>query len=263
MPDWLSDIQPEIEHQATAPEEPAAVGDQFAWLGGADDDEAIAAEITDVTGDSLQPMAEPFDWGDTTEPSRADTMPDWLGDIQSEDAPTGEPAQAFDSGFSWIDDINAPEAGELQPEPEYVEEPAAHDEAPDMEEIVMAPTPANNAPDWLNAMVPGLDVDYAAPEDEPIEQTYAEDVVLHRSMAFAPEVSPSPRKDFDWLVEIVEEETQQMPAAQTGGRRFVFSRQPAWLRQPTEQRDEAAPRRDAQDDETDGQDDSDLPDWLR
>jgi formylglycine-generating enzyme required for sulfatase activity len=48
------------------------------------------------------------------------------------------------------------------------------------EEVIgAAPPPADNAPDWLNAMVPGLDVDYEAQEDE---SEYPEYVV--RLLAF-------------------------------------------------------------------------------
>src|SRR6185369_13475965 len=46
------------------------------------------------------------------------------------------------------------------------------DDGPVEESMPASPAPASNAPDWLNAMVPGLDVDYDAPEDEPVETEY-------------------------------------------------------------------------------------------
>lgn len=103
--------------------------------------------------------------------------------------------------------------------------------------------PAENAPDWLNAMVPGLDVDFEAQEDAPVERSF-----LPESTTQAAAVRAANQVDFDWLVDIVEEESSQRPSismdnlpgsapseaqapAPTGQRRgrFVFSRPPAWL----------------------------------
>jgi hypothetical protein len=63
---------------------------------------------------------------------------------------------------------------------------------------------ADNAPDWLNAMVPGLDVDYEnLPTDEIVEDEFVED---RRNRE---EFSAS-NQGFEWLNEIVDEETQSM-----------------------------------------------------
>ncbi|RMG74864.1 MAG: hypothetical protein D6711_07860, partial [Chloroflexi bacterium] len=88
------------------------------------------------------------------------------------------------------------------------------------------PTPADNAPDWLNAMVPGLDVDFEAEEDTPIEAEFI----------------PESTSGFEWLNAIVETEANQPPIIHPDNlpgksskqeARFVFSRPPLWLRQET------------------------------
>jgi hypothetical protein len=101
-------------------------------------------------------------------------------------------------------------------------------------------------------MVPGLDLDYeATADDEPVESSYVQSPV-RREM---PGASGEGKRNYDWLVEIVDEETGPMQAItdfdqpQSTQRRFVFSRQPAWLRTPTET---------VADD-----DDFELPEWLQ
>jgi hypothetical protein len=140
----------------------------------------------------------------------------------------------------------------------------------DQEELV--PAPAENAPDWLNAMVPGLDVDYDAPEDEPIEQEYLESPTPRRLEAEAIVSAPSPTRDFDWLNEIVAEESLQQSQPTRERRRFVFSRQPAWLRRPVEKQDTPVVAQQVADDGADwlldadsanDNDDFELPPWLQ
>jgi tetratricopeptide (TPR) repeat protein len=108
-------------------------------------------------------------------------------------------------------------------------------------------TPADNAPDWLNAMVPGLDVDYGATEDEPIETAFIDDadseigfdetapVGFEVTAREGSAVSPAP--GYDWLVDIVEEESHQLVPVETPAltqaaprRRFVFTRRPLWYK---------------------------------
>ena len=117
----------------------------------------------------------------------------------------------------WPDDAEAPvlEADEL-------------DELPDVEiaeETVIAP--ATNAPDWLNAMVPGLDMDFESAEDEPVESEFAG--------AFDETVGA--RSEYAWVIDLVEqEEMETAPAAMVSEAefeqpRFVFRSLPAWYRQ--------------------------------
>lgn len=124
------------------------------------------------------------------------------------------------------------------------------------------PPPADNAPEWLNNMVPGLELDYEAEEDAPLESAFV------RQPGAATEAASA---DFNWLNRIVDEETGPVlavSAAAAAGAvaagprqpRFVFTRLPAWLRNDT-------PHPDAEpvdsDDAASGDDDFELPDWLR
>ena len=64
------------------------------------------------------------------------------------------------------------------------------------------------------------------------------------------------RSEYSWLLDIVQEESQQIRAVgQQSVRRFIFSRLPAWLRKPTEMGDEAVEAADA--------DNVDIPPWLQ
>lgn len=76
----------------------------------------------------------------------------------------------------------------------------------------------DGSPDWMNAVVPGLDRENDASTDDPNE--YA------RPMA-------APGKEFGWVSDLVEEETGQMkavdPAESSETPYFRFSKQPAWL----------------------------------
>ncbi len=77
---------------------------------------------------------------------------------------------------------------------------------------------SGGAPDWMNAVAPGLDRENDASADDPNE--YA------RPMA-------APGKEFGWVSDLVEEETGQMkavdPAPSSETAYFRFSKQPAWL----------------------------------
>ena len=76
----------------------------------------------------------------------------------------------------------------------------------------------DGAPDWMNAVVPGLDRENDAATDDPDE--YARPTA-------------APGKEFGWVSDLVEEETGQMEAidpAETGETPyFRFSKPPAWL----------------------------------
>jgi hypothetical protein len=106
-------------------------------------------------------------------------------------------------------------------------------------------------------MVPGLDVDYDAPEDEPVETEF-----LPTNKAASAKPTPTKegktRPEFGWLLDIVNEESQQVTvvADKTALRRFVFSKQPSWLRKPTEMPDKSP----AGDNDADN---VDIPPWLQ
>ena len=96
--------------------------------------------------------------------------------------------------------------------------------------------PADNAPDWLNQMVPGLDLDFEA-RDEDDEGADSDVDSSHRRREAVGEV-PS-EDDYGWLEDIVEEETQAgaPPPIPTSVQqavvippRFNFSQPPVWAR---------------------------------
>ncbi len=293
--DWLRGIAP-AGLVSEAVEDAVNAGEEFEWLQSVGEEVEIEVEdedaVVDATAEAssagpvdwmadmeaaaaeVEPAVEPiydsdFEWQDEQAEPVTTEVPDWLHSIQPADA-EAEPDLAeaevvpAEPEFGWIDELQQAEepvamAGEAD-EVGYAEfEPAAPVEGD--EEEALATTPAQNAPDWLNAMVPGLDVDYEAPEDEPVEQEYVE-APYHRRLDVLPEApSTSRTREFDWLVSVVDEETRPLPpvAEEPAPRRFVFSRQPVWLREPTEQSDQ--PRRAG--DRQEEVDDADLPSWLQ
>jgi tetratricopeptide (TPR) repeat protein len=235
-------------------------------------------------------MSEFEDESDT--PADAEAEFAWLSDLSEDDEPAAEPVQptATEDVPGWLQGLGYTEPEELQPfaEAATYDEPEPVDEewTPQMEAVsdgvlvaaaeedllaqrsdwpedefdaILAEgapaadtehSPAQNAPDWLNAMVPGLDLNYEAEEEEPLEHQYSLD---------------QSRREFGWLMDIVEEETGMVAAVEDEEaaprvRRFIFSRPPAWLRglRPN-QKDEEWTKNDQPADEND----LDLPDWLK
>jgi tetratricopeptide (TPR) repeat protein len=103
------------------------------------------------------------------------------------------------------------------------------------------PVPASNAPDWLNAMVPGLDLDYEA---EPSDDEFSDEIFAAEEDMAAAE---SPTGSYAWVTEIVEEELRPPmtlpepvratseaaavpPSTTERASRFSFDRAPVWLR---------------------------------
>ncbi len=286
-PDWLSAMQPdddEFEPEA----EPLAAVDQPDWLSSMNIGEESSAEvepvnaIQDDTPDWLsalqaddEPEAETAASNDDWQPASgddviarvtADPMPDWLTEMPVAEANADEPLS--DDEWNDADDLEPETANDVpdwlsavqnkQPADEQPTETYDWDDnAPLEESMPAAPAPASNAPDWLNAMVPGLDVDYDAPEDEPVETEF---LPTARQEAIAAEKAAKDAKvrpEFGWLLDIVSEESQQVTvvADKTALRRFVFSRLPTWLRKPTEQPDKPASDSEA--------DNVDIPPWLQ
>ena len=290
-PEWLGAI---ASSAAAPPEETEPdyifepVRSEFGWLeevseaAAAADEEALAAEAEAGEAETSEAGAWPgaaaaagaFAWMATYDEEQGEAEPaqpaeagvpeaiDWL----AEHKPAAEePAYGFEVAAPLQTHILDADDWPTAPEPAYGFEaetaaPAETDDWPpadtddaELERLYAAahrPPPADNAPEWLNNMVPGLELDYAAEEDEPLESAYTE-----RRLAAA-------GGDFDWLNRIVDEETGSMlaiGAAAAAGLprqpRFVFTREPAWLRRPAS-RPDAEPA-DSSDD------DFELPDWLR
>jgi hypothetical protein len=261
IPDWLSEAAP--DDAETAPE-PAA------WLAEASIEEEVSEEV-EVVGTFDEPMAEAeansddFAWSMGEPVAEADDTMDWsAGDESDELGQSDDEALEFDadpahSTFGWIDEADEEQLVAEGPDEDFDEfdEDLLADEM-GMERTHAAadsPPPADNAPDWLNAMVPGLDLDYEATEDdEPLDTGYDERPARREQPEMTEQMDEQSR-DFDWLVEMVDEESRpltpitDMPDVPRQ-RRFVFTRQPAWLRIPTES--------DNSDD-----DDFELPEWLQ
>ena len=95
--------------------------------------------------------------------------------------------------------------------------------------------PVDNAPDWLNAMVPGLDIDYEAREDENEEEEFI-DTSTHRERIVSVEAESADENEFEWLTDIVEEEESAfLPAFNPD--HFSFTKLPLWIQQFTNGRD--------------------------
>ncbi|MBL8119953.1 MAG: hypothetical protein JNJ78_20650, partial [Anaerolineae bacterium] len=262
-PDWITDIVP-----ADIEEEPHTTAE---WLSDPELDApppqpernfvppgnfGATRDLSDYTGGSAHD--DDRDWLPKTDDDLISRVtsdaPQWLDEVQMDAVP--EPDQSY-SEFSetdengdmpdWIQAMKPAPA-----EPEYAEPEISIEDA-----LPGTPAPAENAPDWLNAMVPGLDVDYDAPEDEQIEKDFIaghENRITPGSKASTAESRPRP--EFSWLTDIVDEESQQIrTVGERSRRRFVFSRLPAWLRQPTEKRDQPQ--------SGDESNDVDIPPWLK
>lgn len=206
------------------------------------------------------PAHEPLSLGEY-EASAQDEDFEWLSEDEEADLAAVEPSSAaFDS------------AAEEETEDE---EEAAIDETVEALAIhgdVLVQKPASNAPDWLNAMVPGLDVDFeATEEDEPIEQAFAEEFT-----DFDDEEAASPAsREFGWLSEIIEQEERAEAAVEQPRPRFTFASRPAWLKfssKPAWMKPPAEASRSASNDQElpdwpdeprDAESDTGIPDWLR
>ena len=96
------------------------------------------------------------------------------------------------------------------------------DETPQLEPIA-------DVPEWLDAMVPGLDFNINEADNAPIETTFIELQQPAPRVTFSASQSQFNPDDLQWLVDIVDEET--VAIAQPKRRpRFIFSRPPLWLR---------------------------------
>lgn len=221
--DWLSDTG-DFEDDD---EEEAAPDEMPDWLAGVSVAGAGAATIGAMFGndddeDSIED-GESFDWNEELSGSSAQETgePEWfnaINDSENED-------EAFDDEVEeemWLEDEESFSAETQASSGLYEDE---FDYAEGFEEETEL-TPASDAPDWLNAMVPGLDIDFEAEEDEPVDQGFIEEPI---------HAADKKDKGFDWLTDIVTEETGPMQAIAPErpqpilAPRFTFSRPPAWL----------------------------------
>ena len=244
MPDWLSNLAETETPGAGAPVAADEVIDveTFEWaseLDEADAEQPAAVAPAAVSAPSA-PDAESFTWENSVESPAAsfvDDTPEWLKDFEMENEPV---AAAEDEATvvtvqpgeqpEWLSETLATQANAVaEPEEqavsaleefefEFTEDQAEPVAVADSEHV-----PAQNAPDWLNAMVPGVDLDYMPESEDSSEPEPALPVSERRTT-----------RDFEWLVDIVEEETQPtvepVVAHAPETPRFSFSKLPAWLR---------------------------------
>ena len=211
------------------------------WLSGMDEGDGVQDAFADE-------LVDEHGWGDETSLEEAQSVeqPDWLASMGEGDGVQDAFAEAVSEidGFEDDDDFDSLNVYETDDEDDVLYEedslPEFEDEEFSIEETVPSSglaeddyladfdeeiehTPADDAPDWLNAMVPGLDIDYEAEEDEPVDQGFVSTAQTSTT-----------DKGFDWLEEIVEEETGPIKALaprpqMVTAPRFQFSKPPAWL----------------------------------
>ncbi len=242
IPDWLASLQPDTDTPAATDEamsafdiEPEPTADTPDWLASLQpDSESSAVEEVAETAE------ETFGWYDEAKPEEETTVdetPDWLREISRETEEESSERVVIEAEVPADESESSAEADQ------------DHTVEPEPEDEIAAITPAQNAPDWLNAMVPGLDVDYEAREDEIVEEMAA---------------AGTSRRDYEWVVALVEKEAA-LVEPERAYPRFVFTRQPAWLIPPTSQtaeQDDDLPEWPTDQEKDTGEND-DMPEWLR
>ncbi len=256
--DWFTDAElqaPALEVEAAPEPDAEAVNWQSEM-----ESEAAVTQVGSETMVMAGELTEPEEAAAATEAAlreeAAGTPPGVLafGSDDEVETASGEPlAEApGDETEAWLGEEWPEEAESPFLSPDEL------DELPDaeiVEEVRIAP--AANAPDWLNAMVPGLDLDYGASEDEPLEREFAE------PGGGALDSTLGARSEYAWVIELVEQEEHatapapaeaaaEMAAEAADEPRYVFSRLPAWFRGSGEDDDDFA--------DWPG-DDSSLPAW--
>ncbi len=286
LPDWLTDMDAEAEPKSdTLPVKP-------------EDGVRITEELLPIGMGAIEPDPKPLD-----EPEPADEHADYRtisGSSEGHEADVakdfgaveGEPDDIYARNSEWATDDLAASVGPQTSVTNYDETPvieieAEGGEAADMIGDAEETMPAEaNVPDWLNAMVPGVDVDYDVEEDEPIEREFVEEPALIQPDSSSAAVLTD-ADEFQWLTDMVDEETREIVpeappvlpelpgASATSKPRFAFTRRPEWLKfskapawAKKSPANENPPAADSQDDFPDWIDDdpdrnNDLPEWLK
>lgn len=296
LPEWLVEMQPEPENQSdTLPlksESGVNITEELLPIGmGAMEHEPGPLDEPELAGDELEWLTEAGD----AEGHEGDVAKDF-GTEEDHD----ESDRVFARNSEWATDDLAASVGPQSSVTNYDDEPAAEFAQFSGEEIggaaaepigyaeeTEAMPVEENVPDWLNAMVPGIDIDYDIEEDEPIEQEFVEEPALIQPDSSSA-AALADNDEFQWLTDIVDEETREIvpdapPAlpelpgasATADKPRFSFTRRPEWLKfskTPAWAKQSPAPENppaaNSQDDFPDWIDDdpdrnNDLPEWLK
>jgi hypothetical protein len=250
----------ELEEAVSTPEAPVESSADFDWM-----EQPIEGEEPIIAQGNT-------DWltGVGLSKDDAQSTDDWVSDL---------PVEETDEAFDWAAEL------EDKPVPAATEKPMSGAHIEDfVNEDDIVPAHAENAPSWLNEMAPGFDVDPDAEEEAALEQEFVQTPVGHRQRSAEDEQS-----EFEWLSDIVEEESSAQPAVMPElpaaaevpvprAPRFSFSRLPAWLRRktaaptpepvapaapPAAVSDEPEWLRDGDETGDNSDNNDDLPDWLK
>ncbi len=291
LPDWLIDmnVEPELKSDTlpVRPEDGVRITEELLPIG------MGAVEPDPTPLDEPEPDVENADYltvSGSSEGHEADVAKDFS-------TVEGETYDVFARNSEWATDDLAASVGPQTSVTNFDDVPAVEaedamqqsegSEAADTISYAEETMPAEaNVPDWLNAMVPGVDVDYDVEEDEPIEQEFVEEPALLQPDSSSAAMFTD-ADEFQWLTDIVDEETREIVpeappalpelpgASATSKPRFAFSRRPDWLKfskapawAKKAPANENPPAADSQDDFPDWIDDdpdrnNDLPEWLK
>ena len=220
-PDWLAEFEGDT---ASLDEEP----DWLANLDSGQDEEEDEFARDVVASNQITDI-----FGDTSEEEEAEEELEELADLQAA------------AGYYEADELEEYDAmeGDQYDELDELEALDEFDTFEEAEPVVdaedLSAAAANNAPDWLNQLVPGLDLDFDAREEILEKEAEGEEESAHRRRAVTPD--PVDESNFGWLLDIVEEETSAgapppltmpAPAARVAEQqgRFAFSQPPLWMR---------------------------------
>ncbi|MEM9953025.1 MAG: hypothetical protein AAF846_15580 [Chloroflexota bacterium] len=240
--------------------------DEPDWLKESSEQLPAVSDVSDSDNDFEDyPMeAEPL--AEVDDPQESDDMPDYLtglDDFEDDDSIELEPLAEFEDDFTDDDDpvelepladFEDDDSIELEPLAEFEDDFADESDFEDDLETVISEddlnifgeqteqVAADNAPDWLNAMVPGLDLDFEAEDEGYLDQGFdeREQTLRERNINESQQLNA----DFDWLQDIVEEESGSMDALDMDDhstpppppidlptrRVYQFSALPVWMR---------------------------------
>ncbi len=179
--------------------------------------DAYANELNpDNYADALDDEAERIDWFSEAQPiMSAENEPSWIGAIKSGSEPSAADFNLEEETFALEEDFELDEAFMLNEADLAVTRQPVEIESEMLDEAFALESAesdniAANAPDWLNSMVPGLDVDYEnLPSEDLIEEEFVIDEAYRsRSM----EGFDAVNEGYDWLDDLVEEETSNTSA---------------------------------------------------
>jgi tetratricopeptide (TPR) repeat protein len=257
--DWMTSLDDEADDFGDFEDEEEEVLPEKSTFGMTGMLNSIRATRGEELEETLGEMGEP-DWLDNLEESQEEATEEELEPLQSYQPLASSPIDAIDwsdLSDSSIDEmealpfedsepieVEAIEAIEAKPLAEVLQEDRAFVTATVSEQAQSYDDSngdtGDNAPDWLNAMVPGLDLDFEAEEDAVTEGWFTESERSLRERRISEEAQAS---EFGWLQDIVDEESGMMdaideddyvapaPPPMPQRQQYLFTQLPVWLRE--------------------------------